>query len=94
MLTKSILAVAAIALVATIGSASAGEQFSSIEGIPAVPMSIDEQDATVGAFGFSDPSSHGSPASYVHFEPVADVFVVYIPDNIGTDTAIFAVGGR
>ena len=48
MLTKSILAGAAIALAATIGSASAGEQFTTLEGVTAVAMSSTDLDAVVG----------------------------------------------
>ena len=45
---KTILAGAALALAATIGSASAAEQFSTLEGVTAVAMSSVEQDAVVG----------------------------------------------
>ncbi len=38
MLTKSILAGAAIALAATVGSASAAERFATLDGIAAEPM--------------------------------------------------------
>ena len=51
MQTKLFVSAAAIALAATIGQASADEQLFSLEGIPAVPMSLDEQAAVVGAFG-------------------------------------------
>ncbi len=68
MFAKSILATAAIALAATIGSASAGEQFTTLDGVTAVAMSSGEL-ATVkgqhvhwtlsppGIGGILDPSS-------------------------------------
>lgn len=46
---KSIVAGAAIALAATVGSAYAAEQFSTLEGIPAVAMAPAEADAIRGA---------------------------------------------
>jgi hypothetical protein len=49
MLTKSILATAAIALAATIGSASAGEQFTTLEGVTAVAMSSSELHGVTGS---------------------------------------------
>ena len=45
---KTIVAGAAIALAATIGSASAAEQFSTLKGIPAVAMAPAEADAIRG----------------------------------------------
>ena len=48
MLIKSLVSAAAIALVATIGSASATEQFTTLEGVTAVPMSTSELDAVTG----------------------------------------------
>ena len=49
MQIKSIFAGAAIALAATIGSASAAEQFTTLEGVTAVAMSSVEQDAVRGS---------------------------------------------
>jgi len=48
MRIKTIIAVAAIAMATTIGLASAADQFSTLEGIPAVAMSSVELDAVVG----------------------------------------------
>jgi hypothetical protein len=48
MQIKTIVTAAAIALAATIGSASAADQFSAIEGIPAEFMSAGDMDAVVG----------------------------------------------
>ena len=45
---KSIVAGAALALAATIGSASAAEQFSTLKGLPAVAMAPAELAATRG----------------------------------------------
>ncbi len=63
---KTILAGAALALAATIGSASAAERFSTLDGVTAVAMSSGEMDAVVGsAVHFIDPgggkthSTHG-----------------------------------
>ena len=49
MRTKSILTTAAIALVAGLGSASAGEQFTTLDGVTAVAMSNGGMDAVYGA---------------------------------------------
>jgi len=49
MLTKSILTAAAIALVAGLGSASAGERFATIEGLPIQALSADELAGVRGA---------------------------------------------
>ena len=48
MLTKPILATAGLALAAHVGSASAGEQFTTLEGVTAVAMSSTDLDAVVG----------------------------------------------
>ena len=73
MFTKSILATAAIALAATIGSASAGEQFTTLDGVTAVAMSSGELATVKGQFvhwtlsppgrgGILDPSSADAAA--------------------------------
>jgi len=49
MLTKSILTAAAIALVAGFGSASTADQFSTLDGVTAVPMSSGELGTVVGS---------------------------------------------
>ncbi len=49
MYIKSILAAAAIALIATIGSASAADEFMTLDGVAADVMSATELSATVGA---------------------------------------------
>jgi len=49
MLTKTILTATAIALAATIGSASAGEQFTTLEGVTAVAMSSSELHGVTGS---------------------------------------------
>ncbi len=71
MLTKSILATAAIALAATIGSASAGEQFTTLEGVTAVAMSSSEL--------------HGVTGSARHFEVTAngDLVIPNASDSAG-----------
>ncbi len=51
MLTKSILIAAAMALVATAGSAVAGERFSTLYGVTAEAMDATAMGATVGAVG-------------------------------------------
>ena len=51
MLTKSILTTAAIALVAGLGSASAGEQFTSLAGIAAEVMSSQSMGEVRGGDG-------------------------------------------
>ena len=48
MQIKLLVSAAAIALVAGLGSASAAEQFSTLEGVMAVAMSSGELDAVVG----------------------------------------------
>ena len=49
MRTTSILTATAIALVATIGMASAGERFATLDGVTAVPMSSGELGTVVGS---------------------------------------------
>ncbi len=46
---KSIVAGAAIALAATVGSAYAADQFTTLAGVPAEPMNAGELAAVVGA---------------------------------------------
>ena len=48
MRTTSIPIAAAISLVAGLGSASAAEQFSTLNGVTAIPMSSSDLDAVVG----------------------------------------------
>ena len=48
MLTKSILAASAIALAAGLGSASAGERFATLDGVPASLLQPSELDAVRG----------------------------------------------
>ena len=50
MRIKSIATAAAIALAATIGSASAADPFNSLDGIPVVTMSAGELAVVRGAF--------------------------------------------
>ena len=49
MYIKSILAAAAIALIATIGSASAADEFMTLDGVTADVMAASELSATAGA---------------------------------------------
>ena len=59
MRIKAIVAGAAIALAATIGTASADEQFSILEGVTAVPISSGELDTVVGkTIHFTTPSQN------------------------------------
>jgi len=51
MRTRSILTATAIALVATVGSAVAAEQFITLSGVTAEAMDATEMDETVGARG-------------------------------------------
>ncbi len=54
MKIKSIVAGAAIALAATVGSASAGDEFSTLSGVSAESLSSVEMAAVIGAdFSFS-----------------------------------------
>ena len=62
---KSIVAGAAIALAATVGSAYAAEQFSTLEGIPAVAMAPAEADAIRGA-GVFNLTSPGTTTQLPH----------------------------
>ncbi len=52
---KSILAGAAIALAATIGSVSAGDQFTTLDGVAAVPMTSEHMGAIRGTSSNSAP---------------------------------------
>ena len=64
MFTKSIFTAAAFALVAGLGSASAGEKFTTLNGVTGEAMSTAEMGATVGAndpgfFYYSDDTNPG-----------------------------------
>ncbi len=52
MQIKSILAAAAIALAASLGSAYAADQFATLDGVTAQPMNTLELDQVRGAGGF------------------------------------------
>ncbi|MCH8921470.1 MAG: hypothetical protein IIA23_12325, partial [Chloroflexi bacterium] len=47
---KSIVAGAAIALAATVGTASAADQFATLDGMAAQPLTAEEMAGVVGAF--------------------------------------------
>ncbi len=61
MQIKLLVSVAAIALAATIGSASTAEQFTTLEGVTAVAMSSVEQDAVVGGAKHFSVTANGVP---------------------------------
>ena len=61
MQIKSILAGAAIALAASVGSASAAEQFATLDGVSAAEMTPQEMGVVVGAS--AELSIDGIPAS-------------------------------
>ena len=63
MQIKSILAAAAIALAASVGSASAAEQFSTLEGITAEALTPQEMGIVVGASLFVDPVGTAAPGT-------------------------------
>ena len=88
MQIKLIVSAAAIALAATIGPASADEQFSSLEGIPAVPMSPEEQAAVVGAMGpgaFIPPNGGFTSVRNLDANPSGSL--PWVPINPGTGIA-------
>ena len=63
---KSILAVAAIAIAATVGSASAADQFTTLDGITAQAMTAQEMGVVEGRLGklaLSLPGFAGQPAA-------------------------------
>ena len=60
MLTKPILTATAIALAAGLGSASAGEQFTTLEGVTAVAMSSSELYGVTGSARHFTITANGS----------------------------------
>jgi len=85
MRTKLILAGAAIALAATIGSASAADQFTTIAGFEAQAMTYQELDSVRGGAGNT---AHGSPNVGANVTPWSALF-----DNAGL-TATFPIAGK
>ncbi|MEE8276555.1 MAG: hypothetical protein V3R75_05340, partial [Alphaproteobacteria bacterium] len=84
---KTILAGAALALAATIGSASAAERFSTLDGVTAVAMSAGELGAVVGGARHFQVSANGvlvDPSASTDADPLAPFG--------GVDT-FFRVGG-
>ena len=84
MRTTSILATAAIALVAGLGSASAADQFTTIAGFEAQAMTMQELDSVRGGAGNVD---HGSPNVGPNVTPWSALF-----NNAGLDSATPTAG--
>lgn len=61
MRVKAIAVAAAIAFVSAVGAASAAENFSTLNGIPAEPLSAAEMEAVKGAFRIRIIFSAGKP---------------------------------
>ena len=92
MQIKSIVTAAAIALAATIGSASAADQFSAIEGIPAEFMSAGDMDAVVGGAIYlitdTNPGSSEAIALAVGLGDVTDAAVVGLDRAVVVSIAV------
>ena len=95
MQIKSIVAGAAIALAATIGSASAADQLSTLDGVSAQPMSSAELDSVRGggtlhfilnlfACGCSAPTRHTQISNNVN-APTGDLTIYVVGNHAGTD---------
>ena len=84
---KSILAAAAIALAASVGSAYAADQFATLEGIQAVPMKAAEMDALRGSHIFVDIKGIPNPpaASAPGNASFADIHIGEPPSPPGGD---------
>ena len=79
MQIKLIVSATAIALVAGLGSAAAAEQFTTLEGVTAVPMSTVEQDAVRGSAAHFTVTTSGAggvidPDAAAAASPVAGPF--------------------
>ena len=63
MQTKLFVSAAAIALIAGLGSASAGEKFGTLENVPASTMSPSAMGAVTGRLGLSVQPARANPAA-------------------------------
>ncbi len=88
---KSILAGTAIALVAGVGSVSAGDGFATLDGVAAVPMTSEHMEAVRGAATFPPGIIIVTPGEGAEIVP-NDVFPASPPPLVVVDGDVVAGG--